>query len=376
MTVFRPRIAILASYPVWLLEGSPVPAFGGHYATWLAALGEAFRSHEDFEVHWLTFNKGVHKPVHLERMGQHFHILPRLKQTLGQYSFYLYERLQTKAALKAIEPALVHAWGNENCYGYCGRDFRGKKLLSIQGALKACRDRGPFPPFLRRQCFYEKKACQAYRWITAESLWAADRVREICPDASPVMLEYAVEPIFHEMPRALSSTPSCLYVGSDTPLKNIDLLIRIFSRPELAHAQLKLAGVSPEERPHLPANIQALGRVSRGEIVRLMAETWCLVHPSLADTGPTVVKEARAMGIPVVLTEQCGSLQYVSQGESGYVVAAHDDEAFLKAVRHLTQSALTSLHMGDFGLDSCRLHLSEAYMYDKLKGIYNTILQS
>ncbi len=89
----KPRIAIHAPYPVWLLGGSPVPPFQGLYATWLVALSEAFCSHQDFDIHWLNFNKAARRPVRLEHIGQHFHILPRLRQIIGQFSRYLHERL-------------------------------------------------------------------------------------------------------------------------------------------------------------------------------------------------------------------------------------------------------------------------------------------
>ncbi len=371
-----PRIALLAPYPVWLLDDTPFTPYKGHYATWLAALGEAFREHRDFDIHWLTFSKAVRKPMRLERMGQHFHILPRLRQTLGQLSLYLYERLAVKRELARISPELVHAWGNEDCYGLCGSDFAGKKLISTQGMLRACCARAPFPRFMRWQSLYEPFVYRRYEWVTAESPWSAARVRELASECRILPLEYAVEKRFEGVKRNPATHPVCLFAGSDIPIKNVDLLIEAFSRPELAHVQLNLAGVSPGKRPRLSANIRALGRVSRDDMEHLLAESWCLVHPSLADASPNVVKEARTVGLPVVLTEECGNKHYIEEGESGFICGVRDADAFVRAVLAITKDAATSLRMGEHGKQECRRALSEETMYDELKNIYTTILKS
>ncbi len=372
-----PRIAILASYPVWLLENSPVPATSGHYATWLVALSHFFESRRDFDIHWVTLSKAVTTPQHLDRLGQHFHILPRASKTLGLYSFYLHDRHSVARELKRLNPDLVHAWGNEDCYGLCSTDFRGKKLISTQGMLRAIAARGELSSFLRIQGFlYEKRVYRAHRWITAESPWSAARVKELAPQANPFPLEYAPERRFMSVTRHPAPIPICLFAGSDVPLKNVDLLVEAFSRPELAHVQLNLAGVSPASRPNLPNNIHALGRVSRDEMARLLSEAWCLVHPSLADASPNTVKEARVIGLPAVISEECGNKHYYVEGKSGFICGVHDVDAFVRGILAVTKDVDTSLSMGRYGLEECRHALSEEVMYESLRDIYDTILRA
>ncbi len=374
--MITPRIAILANYPVWLLEDSPVPPFKGHYATWLTALAEAFGQQADFEVHWVTLSKALREPVCLERMGQHFHILPRASRTIGLYTFYLHDRRLIARELRRIRPVLVHSWGNEDCYALCGRDFKGHKLLSVQGALRTCVRTGTMASFMRCQSWYEPLTVAAHPWVTTESPWAEQCIRKLSSKPRFFHLEYAVERRFFGVERVLNMSPRCLFAGSDIPLKNVDLLIRAFSRPELSHLELRLAGVDAASRPNLPPNITCLGRIDRDAMVRELASTWCLVHPSLADTGPTVVKEARVMGIPVILTDCCGSQQHVVEGQSGFIHAAHDDEGFARSVLTVTNDAETSLRMGAYGREECRHALSEELMYSTLTNIYRTILQA
>ena len=369
----RPRIAILANFQPCEADPSfPQPV--GHYAVWLSALFHAFEGLDEYEIHWITLNKAVSSSRLIEAKGQFVHVLPQGSRTIGQFTGYARERWAVARAVRQVSPDLVHAWGTEDCYALCGSDFRGKRILSLQGSLTGYVERGQMPPFFVRQSRFEKKALRHYQDISAESPWAEDRIRELAPQAAIHHLEYAVEQRFFDRVRELSDTPSVLYAGSDTPIKNIETLIQAFRDERLAHVTLNLAGASEENHSNLPHNVHCLGRISRDEVVRQMQKAWGLVHPSLADTGPTVVKEARVMGLPVALSTECGSKQHVEEGKSGFILPPRDAEGFIRAVLAMTRDRQTSLSMGAWGQDDCRRALSAETMYRSLCSLYEDIL--
>ena len=369
----KPRVAIACNFPSWLISPD-VPVFQGHYAVWLKALYDAYPTDAPFELHWVSLNKDVTHPVRFESRGQYFHVLPRTKKTIGLYSAYIADRIRIACELKKIRPALLHSWGTEDCYGLSGTDFKGKWLHSVQGLLKTCIARGPMPRFFRHHSFYEPSVLKNCKHLTTESPWAAARVQEIAPGASPVQFEYAVEDRFFRQIRELAQNPTCLYCGSYTPLKNVECAVRAFARPELAHIKLELAGVEPGCIPNLPQNVIPLGRISRDEVVQKLAQAWCLVHPSKADTGPTAAKEARVMGLPVVVSDQCGSQQYVDHGKSGYVISPDNVEALASAVIDITSSRARCEQMGSFNQDKCRQSLSAGTMLNRFIELYQHIL--
>lgn len=369
----KPRIAILSNFPAWLYTDG-LPAFKGHYAVWLAALHEAFARQEEFEMHWVVLSKDAVAPLRFTSHNQHVHVLPRYKRTVGLATFYLHDRRAVARELSMIKPDLVHAWGAEDCYGLSGKDFKGLKIFSVQGALKAYMQRAHFPAFLRIQALYEPSVWKAFRHITTESPWAADRVREVCPETAPRVWEYAVEERFFHATREPASAPTCLYAGADSPVKNVKTLVEAFSRPELSHVTLKLAGVQQDAYPGHPANIMPLGRVGRDEMAGLMAEAWCLVHMSLADTGPTIVKEARVAGLPVIISNECGSCQHVVEGKSGFILHPHDVDGLVRAVLAVTKDAQTAQSMGGYGHAECRRALSGETMVNNLLAIYRELL--
>lgn len=369
----KPKVAILANFPYWLVDDN-YPVFKGHYATWLPELYQAFGDSDDFEIHWVTLSKSITTAIHKEINNQHFHILPRARQMIGLYTAYCYDRLQIKSCIKSIQPDLVHAWGNEDCYALAAGDFRGKKLLSIQGILNYCCQYTYLGKYLQRHRLYEKRAIRRFKYITAESELACNIIRSVAPKSQVQLFEYAVEQSFFQSQRQRGEKKTFLFAGSNTTNKNVRLLINVFSQLEMAHLELKLAGIDAKELPPLPSNIKAIGRRNRDEMVELLQETWGLIAVSFAETGPTVVKEARVIGAPVIVSSGCGSKQYVVHGQSGFVVKANDEEAIKKAILHLAQSREANDQLGLYDLAHCQERLSRDAMLKNIKKIYQDII--
>ncbi len=371
----KKKVALLCNFPVWLIN-SNIPCRKGHYAVWLLPLYEAFASWTDWEIHWITLSRESKHPVRFEKNNQHFHVLPCGSRMVALYTLYLRDRAVVRNELRKVQPDIIHTWGTEGCYGLCGKDYCRKAywLHSVQGLLKAYMQRGSMPKFQRHHSIYEPRVLKSAPYITTESPWAAERVKEINPAACPILWDYAVEERFTQIARKLSESPCFLYCGNDTPIKNLQTLITAFASPQLSHVRLLMAGPTPENYLNLPGNITALGRVNREDVVRLLSETWGLVHLSKADTGPTAVKEARVMGVPVILTTECGAKKYIENGKSGFVVQPHDVPSVIQAVLTITQSQETSLHMGNYDRENCCTALSANTMSDKLHQIYTSIL--
>lgn len=370
----KKTIAILANFPAWLYTDK-LPDYNNHYDVWLVALHENLARQDEFDVHWVTFSSHVRKPLRFDSLSQHIHVLPRYKRLFGPFTLHALDRIKVARELSRIRPDMVHSWGTEDCYGLCARDFKGRKLHSVQGAMRACVKRAWFNYFVFLHSFYEPCVWKSIPHITTESPWAADRVREIVPAAKPIHLEYAVEDRFFHIERKPAATPQCLYLGSYTNLKNVAFLIEAFADPRLSHIKLKLAGFPHSFAPEVvPSNVEVIGIVGREKIAALLSESWALVHMSLGDTGPTVVKEARVAGLPVVLSDCCGSTQHVEEGKSGFILSPNDKEGFIKAVLEVTRNVETSLAMGAHGRERCREALSKQKMLDTLLHLYRNIL--
>jgi glycosyltransferase involved in cell wall biosynthesis len=125
-------------------------------------------------------------------------------------------------------------------------------------------------------------------------------------------------------------------VGSFEPVKGFDDLIRAAALVKQGGTpiELELIGRGPEERRlrelarqlGLEAQTSFPGWLSFGEVEERIRSAAVLVHPStgLGDAVPTVIKEAMALGTPVVATRVAGIPELLDDGRCGILVAPRD----------------------------------------------------
>ena len=309
--------------------------------------------------------------------NQTIHILPLGSMGRNILTAHFLTVRRIRKTLNDIQPDLLHVWGVEQAYALAGVAFRGKKLLSYQGALTASCQRAPQAFLLHMQALWERMAVKHYDFITCESPWACDRVAEIAPQARLSCMEYGVEPSFYHLDRSPSPEPSCLFAGTIYELKGISYLVEAFTHPSLSHVQLFVAG-NGALRERLEArstpNIHWLGSISREELQQRLSTAWFLVHPTLGDCCPNIVKEARVMGLPVITTEEGGQTQYVQDGVSGYIVPVRNSAAIREAAQKLSVSLDKAMSMGMERHQECRRLLDVKQTVTGCLSRYHTML--
>jgi glycosyltransferase involved in cell wall biosynthesis len=138
-----------------------------------------------------------------------------------------------------------------------------------------------------------------------------------------------------------------LAVGALDPAKGFHILIEACARlrargitvrceilgegPERADLEARARRLGLEEWVSLP------GLQAHPEVVRRMRAARLLVHPSvgLGDAVPTVIKEATAVGTPVVASWVVGIPELVVDGETGLLVPPNDPEALAGAISRM-----------------------------------------
>ena len=371
----QPRVVILAEFPAWKVDKTIPHGRGWKYLVWLVSLYECLKMQQQYDIHWISFCREVSRYRCVESGGQTFHFLPCGSLTVARVQHFAWDRWRAQHLLKKLQPDLVHAWGTESRYGLCGLASSAPKILSMQGVLTAIHQRCPFEGYYwRLPIRSEKRLMEAYDLVTCESPWSCDRCLEVTPGARVVQWEYAPTADFFHVSRDPAPKPYILMAGSDTALKNVDMAIEVFRDPALSDVELWGAGMQAHLHANLPPNVRPLGGVSHERVAELLSGAWGLIHPSLADTGPSIVKEARVIGLPVVVSTECGAAQYVEPGKSGFIVNPFDREGMVRAVAALTESRETSLAMGQHAWEECRRQLSIATMAARLEQIYAHVL--
>lgn len=118
-----------------------------------------------------------------------------------------------------------------------------------------------------------------------------------------VMVSNGVSPSALEIVPVDAREQFVLFVGNDKPHKNVDRLVRAFSRVQQSfpHVSLVLVG-SRFERFRTTAGVDVRGFVSDEELISLYRRATVLVQPSLMEGFGLPVAEAMSHGTPVVVS--------------------------------------------------------------------------
>lgn len=323
------RVALLAAFPFHIIPGFEAHVPRGHYATWLPQLSAAWVDEPGLELHWITVTRKAIQREPVRWRGQTFHFIA-VPEKLRALRGYRRDSRLIAGKLDELQPDLVHAWGTEDCYGLAairsGREF----LLSMQGILSEYVRRTRMHPLVHLQAAMERWILAKARHLSAESNWGCDLLRRRAPHATVYQVEYGVQDLFFDVEwRPDPKAPVAIFVGTPDSRKGPQDAVAAFAMSALRDAELWIVGdrgssfASRLER-HSTANVRWLGRRSTAETASLMAQAWCLVLPTRADTSPNVVKEARVIGLPVVTTPHGGQTDYIVDGETGWLVEPGD----------------------------------------------------
>lgn len=187
--------------------------------------------------------------------------------------------------------------------------------------------------------------------------------------------------------RAATPQPGLvLHVGRLVEKKGTALLLDAMKSLD---ARLAIAGDGPF-RPALERRAAELGLAGRvrflgtrppEEVADWMARAWLLAAPSVTAADgdseglPTVVAEAAAASLPVVVSDHSGLAEAVIEGETGFVVPEGDAQALAARMAELLGSAELRGRMGaaarrlaEERFDSARQAAALEALYDRVTG--------
>lgn len=147
-----------------------------------------------------------------------------------------------------------------------------------------------------------------------------------------------------------------LFAGRLDPLKRCDLLVEAFRHVD-PPARLMLIGKGPQrenlerqvERLGLKDRVTFAGFVPEDELLDLYAGAFAVLYAPVDEDYGYVTVEAFLSGKPVVTaTDSGGTLEFVEQGESGFIVEP-TPEAMAEAINRLYADRQRAREMGEAG---------------------------
>ena len=345
------KIAIVAQFPLDVLDAEMGGRAAGHAATWLPQLARAFECQTEFDIHWFALAHKSRSAVSRRKWGQAFHAVPCPRASVC----LLLGRWPVRTALgrlfRSEKPDLVHVFGTENLNGSALCAGSGLSILSMQGVIHTIfktGDIGGLWWLLYRH--WESTSLRRASVVTGESAWALARVGEVVGDKKMRRIEYGVYPSFYDEEwRPDGTRAEVLFAGRLSRSKGVDILLEMLRRHPERNWRVVFAGSGPLERPLKDLNdplVEVLGTIGTRQVQERMARSWALVHPSRADSSPNVVKEARVIGLPVVGSPHGGHAEYIVDGIDGFVVDSDDPDVWFEVLDRLCQDYVVCRKMG------------------------------
>ena len=380
MIISKRRIAILADFPWAFFDEGATGRGGGQGATWLSQLAGELSKQDEFEIHWISLDRKGVQVRERQWGGQHFHLLPGLKLSVDLLLGYLPTKRRLFDFLSGIKPELVHCWGSERAYPAICSKLKVPTVFSLQGLLHHYFKLGLLPPVWQWRAIarWEPRYLRDASVVTCESNWGIDIIRRFSPGIDIRQVEYGVNSSFYNVAwQPDEKDPYALFVGALDRRKGIDSLIAAVSRLPNRRWRLRVAGEGPlrdELEAKNVSGVEWLGLARWDVLQNELAKATCLVLPTLADTSPNVVKEARVVGLPVITSPHGGQTDYVWDGENGFIVDPSDPDQIAAALSKLMDDPELSKTMGACRLEENRDYLRPARTAEGFLRIYRELL--
>lgn len=381
MLNLKTRVCILAEFPLASLDVGAKGRGAGQACTWLPQLAIAFEERSDLDVHWLILNRKALRYRVRRELGQSFHLVPAVPFSADLALNYLPARIGLGRLIRKLKPDVVHAWGAELIYPAALQDFKGPRVFSLQGSLNYYRQVGGLPDDWRwnKMVSTEASFVKAATLVTAESPWARERVLDLDPKADCRLVDYGVHRSFFDTSwEPDPEKPYALYVGGGGHRKGIDVLCKAMHQIGPQPWRMCFAGdegLRREVEESGAPNCDYLGMLPWDQLLHALKGAWCLVVPTRADTGPTVVKEARVVGVPVIGSVHGGVRDYVRHGVNGLTVNPLDETNFAAALRDVMSSHARAVQLGRGRHEEDRADFDPALTAEKLATIYHELHQ-
>lgn len=126
--------------------------------------------------------------------------------------------------------------------------------------------------------------------------------------------------------------------------------------------------------------IKLLGQKRQQEVVKILSESSIFIATSITaangdqDAPVNTLKEAMAMGMPVIGTLHGGIPELVENGVSGFLVPEKDVDALAEKLSWLVEHPLTWVSMGKAGRAYVEEHYDTNRLNERLVEIYQQVI--
>jgi len=173
------------------------------------------------------------------------------------------------------------------------------------------------------------------------------------------------------------------FAGNGGPRKGLPYLAESFktTAKKYKNAVLFLVGVNEADKERLGFNGEIAERVIcagfRRDVANCMAGMDIFVFSGIAEEGLTgTVREAAAVGLPIITTDVAGNRELIKDGETGVVVSMKDSAAISEAVEKLLENMEAAKKLGANARKFVEENMSNEIRAEKMEKLYLEIIEN
>jgi len=164
-----------------------------------------------------------------------------------------------------------------------------------------------------------------------------------------------------------------LFVGYEWERKGGPVLLQAFQQLRIRHPDARLAIVGPNLRVAIPG-VTVHGHITdKSQLLALYRNASIFVLPSIFDPNPHAAMEAMSMGVPVVVSEGCGTQEILEIGKSGFIVPIGSAPALTDVLDRLIGDLPFRIQVGQAGAQRLQETSSWAHAAHRIAKVINRI---
>lgn len=167
----------------------------------------------------------------------------------------------------------------------------------------------------------------------------------------------------------------CIYVGGVKELKGIYYLLEAFRQLDSSVAHLTVVGTADTKaevlQPYL-SNVTFTGTVLHSEIPALLQKADIFVFPSLGEGLSLSVLEAAACGLPLIVSENAGVADVMTDGKEGFLIPIQNTEVIVEKINWFAAHREQLAVMGSRAAALASQFTWEAYA-DRLNAVFDEL---
>ncbi len=276
------------------------------------------------------------------------------------------------AQMCASMSGVPHVATVHDVYYTSKKDF-WKEWSNQSGATGSMKTLGPL---------MEKIVCRmpVTKFHTVSQISKSDMQALGIPEKKIEVIPNGIDPHSYETQAPLKPHQA-VFVGRLVFYKNIATIIDAFEKVTrtIPDATLVIAGDGPEKTDlekraeKLGSNVTFAGNVSEKEKIKLLSESAVLLNPSTIEGFGIVVLEGFACRKPAIVSNVKPLSDLVKDSVDGFVVEAHDSDAWAKKIIDLMLDPAKAEEMGMKGRQKVEVDYSLSSISSRLVEMYSTL---